>query len=146
MTTINLDCKEVHAPGNYAPVYHQCWGKKALPSSFQIEWGPFTAIDPNANPQPSCVGSKVTGAMARTSPCDFSWGFSNGDFGIILSTGGVPPVSSQINQATLPSWFVSNSTNLTGSCNQSNGVTNFTISGTWSNGLCSAPFTITFQG
>lgn len=146
MTTTLIDCKQIHALGNYAPVYHQCWGKKALPSTFQIEWGPFTADDPNANPPPSCVGPKVTGTMARTSPCDFAWGFSNGDLGIILSTGGVPPVSSQINQSTLPGWYVSNSTGVNGSCSQTNGVTTFTISGTWSNGLCSAPFTITYQG
>lgn len=144
--TETINCREIHAPGTYAPVYHQCWGKKTLPNNFQIEWGPFTAVDPNASPVPSCVGPKVTGTMARTSPCDFAWGFSNGDLGIILSTGGVPPVSSQINQATLPGWYVSNSTGVTGSCSQTNGVTTFTISGTWSNGLCSAPFTITYQG
>lgn len=141
-----FDCKAAYAPGVYAPVFHKCFGKKELPSSFQIEWGPFTAVDPNANPQPSCVGPKVTGTMSRTSPCDFAWGFSNGELGIILSTGGVPPVSTTINQNPLTGWLVSNSANVSGSCSQSNGVTTFTISGTWSNGICEAPFTITYQG
>jgi hypothetical protein len=84
--------------------------------------------------------------MARVDPCDFAWGFSNGNLGIILSTGGVPPVSTQINQATLPGWYVSNSTNVSGSCSQANGITTFRIEGTWSNGICTAPFVITYEG
>ena len=147
MTTTLTNCKETHAPGVYAPVFHQCWGKKALPSNFQIEWGPFTANDPNANPPPSCVGSKVTGTMARTGPCDFVWGYTRGLDGILLSTGGVPPVSTQTNQATLPGLYVSNATNVSGSCSQApNGVTTFRIEGTWSNGICTAPFVITYEG
>jgi hypothetical protein len=135
MTTILTNCKETHAPGVYSPVFHQCWGKKALPSNFQIEWGPFTANDPNANPPPSCVGPKVTGTMARVDPCEFVWGFT------------IPPVSNQINQATLPGWYVSNSDNVSGSCSQAaNGVTTFRIEGTWSNGICTAPFVITYEG
>lgn len=151
MTTTILDCKTL-APGTtYAPAYHPCWGLRALPSTMSFTAGPSTPIPPNTTCNTGWPTTVITGTLTRTGPCDFSWGYSSGSFGIIFSwTNLGPPISCTINQTELfPDWSLNNVTGTpTGSCSQdpTTGIVTLTFTGVISDGFCECPVTVSFSG
>lgn len=146
-----FDCKTI-APGlTYNPAYHPCWGLRQLPSTMSFSAGPSTPIPPNVSCNTGWPTTVITGTLTRTGPCDFAWGFSTGSFGIIFAwTAGGPPIKCTINQTEMfPDWSVSNLTGTpSGSCSQNpiTGVVTMTFNAVISDGFCTCPVTITFNG
>ena len=146
-----LDCSTL-SPATYTnPVYHPCWGRRALPGTMQFTAGPSTPIPPNTTCNTGWPAGVITGTLTRTGPCDFAWGYSSGSFGIIFSwTLAGPPVSCDIDQAELyPEWSLNNVTGVpTGTCSQdpSTGIVTLTFTGTISDGFCTCPITVTYNG
>lgn len=146
-----FDCKTLSPAGYTPPVYHPCWGRRALPSTLSFSAGPSTPIAPNTSCPTGWPTTVLTGTLARVSPCSFAWSYSSGAFAIIFAwTRYGPPLSCSIDQAELfPAWSLNNVTGTpTGSCSQNptTGIVTLTFTGTISNGLCTCPVTVTFNG
>lgn len=152
MTTESLDCSSLAPPPAANRIYHPCWGNRALPSTLNFSAGPSTPIPPNTSCNTGWPTTVITGTLTRTSPCDFSWGYSTGSFGILFAwTVGGPPLSCSINQTEMfPQWSLNNliGGTLTGSCSQdpTTGIVTMTFTGTIGDGFCTCPVTITFNG
>ena len=146
-----IDCSTL-SPATYTnPVYHPCWGRRALPATMQFTAGPSTPIPPNTTCNTGWPAGVITGTLTRTGPCLFSWGYSTGSFGIFFSwTLLGPPISCNIDQAELfPSWSLNNvSGTPTGTCSQDpiTGIVTLTFTGTISDGFCTCPVTVTYNG
>jgi len=151
MTTEILDCKTLAPAPAASRVYHPCWGNRPLPSTLNFSAGPSTPIPPNTSCNAGWPTTVITGTLARTGVCDFSWGYSTGSFGILFAwTVGGPPLSCSINQAELfPNWSLNNVVGTpTGSCSQDpvTGIVTMTFTGTISDGFCTCPVTVSFSG
>lgn len=159
-----IDCSTLSPVTYPSPVYHYCWGRRALPSTMQFTAGPTTLIPPNTTP---CVGwptTVITGTMSRgvygSSVCAASWSYINPStgWGFVFNwtyPSGSQPVSCTIDMAEMfPLWVIGSNQagitylNPTGSCSQNptTGVVTMTYSVTISNGLCQCPITVTFNG
>lgn len=151
MTIQNIDCKTIEPIVVYNPVFHPCWGRRALPSTLQFTAGPSTPIPPNTSCNTGWPTTVITGTLSRSGPCDFVWGYSSGSFAILFAwTNSGPPISCTINQTELfPNWSVSNVTGTpTGNCSQdpNTGIVTLTFTAIISDGFCTCPVTITFNG
>lgn len=151
MTTTLIDCKTLEPSVAYNPAFHPCWGLRALPSTLNFTAGPSTPIPPNTSCNTGWPTTVITGTLARTGPCDFTWGYSTGSFGILFSwTNLGPPISCTINQTELfPDWSLDNVNGTpTGSCSQdpTTGIVTLTFTGTISDGFCNCPVTVSFSG
>lgn len=151
MTTETIDCKTLAPAPAGGRIYHPCWGNRALPSTMSFSAGPSTLIPPNTSCNVGWPTTVVTGTLTRSGPCDFVWGYSTGSFGILFAwTGGGPPLSCNINQAEMfPNWSMANIVGTpSGSCSQDpvTGIVTMTFTGTISDGFCSCPVTVTFNG
>lgn len=146
-----IDCSTL-SPVTYPnPVYHPCWGRRALPATMQFTAGPATPIPPNTTCNTGWPTGVITGTLVRSGPCLFTWGYSTGSFAILFGwTLMGPPVSCTIDQAEMyPSWSLSNVTGTpSGSCSQDpiTGIVTMTFTGIISDGFCNCPVTVTFNG
>lgn len=146
-----IDCSTL-SPATYTnPVYHPCWGRRALPATMQFTAGPSTPIPPNTTCNTGWPTGVITGTLTRSGPCLFTWGYSTGSFSILFAwTLAGPPISCNINQAELfPSWSLNNvSGTPTGTCSQNSttGIVTLTFTGIISDGFCTCPVTVTFNG
>jgi len=152
MTTESLDCSSVAPPPAASRIYHPCWGNRALPSTLNFSAGPSTPIPPNTSCNSGWPLSVITGTLTRTGPCNFFWGYSSGgSFAFYFAwTSGGPPLSCTINQSDMTlDWAISNATGTaTGSCSQdpTTGIVTMTFSAIVTDGFCTCPVTITFNG
>jgi hypothetical protein len=153
MSTSVLDCTTLVPTIPYSPAFHPCWGLRAFPSTLSFAAGPSTPIPPNTTCNTGWPSTVITGTLARTGPCEFSWGYSSGSFGIFFAwTVASYPVVCTVNQATLyPSWSLNNivaSPAPSGSCSQdpTTGIVTLTFSGTISDGFCTCPVTVSYSG
>ncbi len=150
-TTVTLDCATLAPAPVPSRLFHPCWGMRALPSTMQFAAGPSTPIPPNTTCNTGWPMTAITGTLTRSGPCSFVWGYSSGSFGILFAwTAGGYPLSCSINQTEMfPNWSFSNVVGTpTGSCSQNptTGVVTMTFTGTISDGFCTCPITVTFNG
>lgn len=153
MSTVQIDCKSASPQLPFQPAYHPCWGHRELPSTLQFAAGPSTPIPPNTACNTGWPTTAITGTLTRTGACDFAWAYSSGSgsFGILFAwTLSTPPIVCQVNQAALyPQFSFANATGApSGSCSQNptTGVVTMTFSGVISDGFCTCPVTVTFNG
>lgn len=150
-TTVTLDCATLAPAPVLNRLFHPCWGMRALPSTMQFAAGPSTPIPPRTACNTGWPMTAMTGTLTRSGPCSFVWGYSSGSFGILFAwTAGGYPLSCSINQTEMfPNWSFSNAVGTpTGSCSQNptTGVVTMTFTGTISDGFCTCPITVTFNG
>lgn len=151
MSTITIDCKSTSPQLPFQPAYHPCWGHRELPGTLQFAAGPSTPIPPNTACNTGWPMTAITGTLTRTGACDFAWSYSSGSFTILFAwTLSTPPIVCQVNQAEMyPQFSLNNVTGTpSGSCSQNptTGVVTMTFSGVISDGFCSCPVTVTFNG
>jgi hypothetical protein len=150
MSTTLIDCKTL-VPLAYNPSFHPCWGRRAFPSTMAFSAGPSTPIPPNTSCNTGWPTSVITGSLARTGPCNFSWSYSSGSFTILFAwTLSTYPVTCSINQAEMyPNWSLNNLTGIpTGTCSQdpATGIVTMTFAGIISDGFCNCPITVSYTG
>ena len=147
-----IDCSTLSPVAYPNPVYHPCWGRRALPSTMQFSAGPSTPIPPNTVCNSGWPTSVITGTLTRSGPCNFVWGYSSGaSFTILFAWTPVgPPISCTIDQAAMfPNWSLANVTGTpSGVCSQNptTGIVTMTFTGVISDGICTCPVTVTYNG
>lgn len=146
-----IDCSTLSPTPYPSPAYHPCWGRRALPSTLQFTAGPSSPIPPNTACNTGWPTGVISGDLTRVGPCSFTWGFSVGSFGLFFGWTQVgPPISCSANQAELfPSWSLNNVTGTpSGSCSQNpaTGIVTLTFTGVISDGFCTCPVTVTYNG
>jgi len=151
MSEQRFNCSDVYPSNPGVPFYNQCWGFRELPASFNFEVTGIRDVIPGSNCAAIYGGSSFTGTLARSSPCEFTYQWSNGKFGIVLAVNeNRPPLSSKVDQsiADLSKWRVGGSmTEKTkaGSCSMSTpplGKVRFELAGVISNDTCEADYRI----
>lgn len=108
MSETRQKCAETYPSDPGKPYFNMCWGFRPLPSSINFEVSGFRSIGSALN-CPHAGKGPYTGTMARMSPCEFNYAWSNGEFGIVLSVNeNRPPLSQKIDQtnADMTKWHV----------------------------------------
>lgn len=150
MSEQRYNCTEIYPSPPGTPFYNQCWGFRELPTSLNFEVSGFRNVLPGADCQ-YLNSPTLTGQMTRTSPCEFTYAWSNGTFGIILAmNNNRPPLSTKINQESydLTNWYVGGSLVEKGKasyCRMTDpplGKVTFEIAGRIGNDVCEADFRI----
>jgi hypothetical protein len=153
MTEVRQKCSEVYPSDPGTPFYNQCWGFRELPNEFNFRVEGFRSILPGVDCNYLGKGP-YEGVMTRMGACSFNYGWSNGEFGILLSMNeNKPPLSTKIDQnsADLTRWRVGGSLtekSKTGACVMTDpplGKVTFELSGVIGSDICEADFRIWVQ-
>ena len=163
-TTVTLDCATLAPAPVQNRLFHLCWGMRALPSTLNFSAGPTTLVAPNTTMCPNWPTTLISGTMSRglygSSICNAVWSYINPttlwgiDFNWTYPSGD-QPISCSVNMAEMwPFWVVGSNQsgvtyiNPTGSCSQDpvTGIVTMNFTVTLTNGLCTCPVTITFNG
>ena len=154
MSEQRFKCSEVYPSNPGTPFHNQCWGFRELPAGFNFEVTGVREVVPGAGCSAMYGGTSFSGIMARMSPCEFNYQWSNGKFGIILAVNeNRPPLSTKIDQniLELTKWRVGGTMtekSKTGYCSMSTppmGKVRFELSGVIGNDVCEADFRIWVQ-